>query len=235
MVAIVTGAGLGLGQSSLNPLGSQGQLGSSTVGPDDESVFVNASNGNLIVSRTDEILSGLGLNDNIDQTYNSLSASTGYGASNGWQTNDARAVWGLSGTLDTSGSTVYRTGSDGTVSTYTWNATDGAYVSTQAGQSANRLTYSSGTSTWTWLNGDSQTSEVYDATNGGRIVSSTDANGNALTYSYTGSKLTQVTDADGEYVALTDFLHQRDRDYCIAAVASSWGIVGARVCGAGGR
>jgi YD repeat-containing protein len=203
MVAIVTGAGLGLGQSSLNNLGASGQIGSSGTGPDDESVFVNASNGNLVISRTDEILSGLGLNDNIDPTYNSLSASTGYGASNGWQTNDARAVWGLSGTLDTSGSTVYRTSGDGTVSTYVWNATDGAYVSTQAGQGANRLTYNSGTSTWTWTDGTDQTSETYDATNGGRIVSATDANGNTLTYSYTGSQLTQVTDADGEYAALS--------------------------------
>ena len=34
---------------------------------------------------------------------------------------------------------------------------------------------------------------------------------------------------------LTDFLYQRDGDYCIAAVPSRWDIGGANVCGAGGR
>ena len=34
---------------------------------------------------------------------------------------------------------------------------------------------------------------------------------------------------------LTDFLYQRDRDYCIGMISSRWRAKGANVCGAGGR
>ena len=34
---------------------------------------------------------------------------------------------------------------------------------------------------------------------------------------------------------LTDFLNQRDRDYCIGMISSRWWAEGANVCGAGGR
>jgi hypothetical protein len=33
---------------------------------------------------------------------------------------------------------------------------------------------------------------------------------------------------------LTDFLNQRDRDYCIGMISSRWWARGANVCGAGG-
>jgi transketolase len=35
-------------------------------------------------------------------------------------------------------------------------------------------------------------------------------------------------------VDLTDFLNQRDRDYCICMISSRWWAEGANVCGAGG-
>lgn len=204
MVAIVTGAGLGLDRSSLNSLGAQGQLGGATVGDQGVDVTVNAANGNLLIQRADEILTGVGQDDIVVDAYNSLSASTGYGASNGWQTNNSRSVWGLTGTVDTAGSTVYRTDADGSVETYSWNTTTNSYVCEQNGNADDQITFSSTNNTWTWTDLSSGTTEVYDVSNSGRLISSTDASGNTLTYSYNANnQLAQITTADGEYTQFT--------------------------------
>lgn len=62
MVAIMTGTGLGLERVSGMVLGSRGQLGAASFGRYGENVTVNAATGNLVISRTDEILIGLGDN-----------------------------------------------------------------------------------------------------------------------------------------------------------------------------
>jgi hypothetical protein len=49
MVAVVSGNGLGLGNSSLNTLGSQGAVGNAAEGKGGEQVYVNSSNGDLII------------------------------------------------------------------------------------------------------------------------------------------------------------------------------------------
>ena len=211
MVAIVTGASLGLGRTSVAELGSAGELGpegqagySSNVGLFGENVYVNAANGNLVVERTDEYLAGVGLDDDLTSVYNSLTPPTGgagYGANQGWQTGDSATVWGLSGSYGTSGSSVYFTGSDGTIYTYNWNATDSAYVCTQAGNAANRLTLSG--STWDLWNGQTDVNSYFDNSNGGRITSTVDSYGNSLTYSYNSSnQLVEVQSSDGEYTQL---------------------------------
>src|SRR5258706_13692696 len=113
----------------------------------------------------------------------------------------SRHIAGLTGTVNTAGSTVTRIDWDGSDVLYTYNSTLGAYVSTQGGEADHRLTFSG--DVWTWSDGRSGVSETYDALNNGRLTASTDADGNQLTYTYTGSLLTRVTTQDGEHTDLT--------------------------------
>jgi YD repeat-containing protein len=200
MVAVVTGTNLGLGLSSEKQLGSQGALGNPAVGLFGENVTVNAANGNLVIERTDAVLIGTGLDDDLTTAYNSLTgAASAYGVNNGWQTNDGRRIT-VVGTPGASGSSVEVVDATGSVYTYNW-VSGNSYQCKQDGSAANTLTYSG--NLWTLTNGQTQEAEVYDTNNGGRLVSATDANGNTLTYGYTGSLLTTITDADGEYLKLT--------------------------------
>ncbi len=97
MVAIVTGAGLGLDRSSAKVFDAVGQdggeLGDATFGRYGENVYVNAATGNLMIDRTDEVLIGLGPDDVIGRSYNSLSTNQGYDAQHSWQiSDDSRAI-----------------------------------------------------------------------------------------------------------------------------------------------
>ena len=76
MVAIVTGAGLGLLKDSAAALGAQGQLGTVTLGQAADKVTVNAANGNLVIQSQDEMLIGVGLDDVVTNTYNSQGTFT---------------------------------------------------------------------------------------------------------------------------------------------------------------
>jgi YD repeat-containing protein len=202
MVAIITGAGLGLERSSGLVLGSGGRLGSSAFGRLGENVTVNAATGNLFVDRTDEILIGLGLDGTVARSYNSLGDASDDNGDN-WRLSAQKIVAGLTGTLNTAGSTVVRTDWDGSQTIYSYNAAAGAYVSQQGGSGYDTLTFSSTTNQWTWTDGSSRTVEAYDANNGGRIVSRSDTSGNAVSYAYTGNLLTRITTQDGEHTDLT--------------------------------
>ncbi len=200
MVAIVTGLGLGVERSSGWVLGSRGQLGDSTFGRYGENVYVNAATGNLAIDRTDEILIGQGPDSVISRAYNSQGNLSDDNGDN-WQLNAQRRVVGLTGTVNTSGSTVTLIDWDGSDTLYTYDASRGAYVSTGGSGAYDTLSFAS--NVWTWTDGDTRQVDTYDATNGGRIVASIDGSGNQLTYSYTGSLLTRVTTQDGEHTDLT--------------------------------
>ncbi len=200
MVAIVAGAGLGLERSSAFVLGSRGQLGHAGLGRAQENVYVNAATGNLVVSNVDEMLIGLGPDNAIARTYNSLGALNDDNGDN-WRAGVSRKVAGLTGTINTAGSTVTRTDWDGAETVYTWDAGRSAYVSMEGAGAYDTLTYAS--NVWTWTDGDSRVTERYDNNNGGRILTSADADGNKLTFAYNGSGLvSRVTTQDGNYTDL---------------------------------
>ncbi|MCJ2186968.1 GH-E family nuclease [Novosphingobium beihaiensis] len=199
MVAIFAGNGLGLQTGSGSLLGANGLLGKSALGRGNEQVFLNATNGNLMLSRQDEFLVGRGPDLGISRTYNSKASWDGDNGDN-WQQSTTRRLFSLTGTINTSGSTIQRTAADGSVSTYTWNGS--AYQSTDGSGAYDKLTYSGGV--WTWTDGSTQAKETYAAYGSEwRITEAKDIDGNKLTFTYSANKLTKVTTADGSYVSYT--------------------------------
>jgi YD repeat-containing protein len=209
MVAIIAGKGVGLERSSAFVLGSQGQLGSASLGRGGDDVYVNAATGNLVVTRQDEFLIGLGLDVSIDRTYNSQTVA---GLTDGdnddqWRMGVYRKVTGLSGTYGAANSTVKRIDWDGSDTIYKWYAADNAYIATIGHGAYDKLSKSG--DIWTWTDGDTQAIELYDNAQGGRLTSAADADGNTVSYAYNGSGLiTRVTSnnaagtADDEYIDL---------------------------------
>ena len=174
MVAIVTGKGTGLERSSAWVLGSRGQLGSATMGRDGEGVYVNAASGNLVVTRQDEFMIGIGSNISIDRTYNSLATADGDNNDN-WRMGGNRKVASLSGSYGGAGTTVIRTDWDGSETVYTWNGSyqddggTGAYVATDGGGAYDilaALRHAPGPGPTAIR----RTIEKYDETKGGRII-----------------------------------------------------------------
>lgn len=202
MVAIVAGQSLGLGQTSARTLGSGGVLGNPAAGYLGSSFFVNAASGNVVIQNQDEILTGVGQDMVLSRTYNSLGLLDDDNGDN-WRESSQRTVAGLTGTVNTAGSTITRTDWDGSRQVFTWDAAKSAYVYKDPAGSFDKLTYSAGSNQWTWTDGDSRVTELYDNVNGGRIVSSLDADGKGQAFTYTGSQLTRITDSNGEYVSLT--------------------------------
>jgi YD repeat-containing protein len=199
MVAIFTGVGAGFERGSRAALGSVGLLGSASFGRDGQGIFLNAANGNLLVTDQDEFLVGRGPDVGISRTYNSMGALDENG--DHWRQSTDRRVFDLTGTVNTSGSTVRRVSSDGSEVVYVWN---GSHYAANTGDGAtDRLTYVS--SEWIWTDGGSQITETYGAygTNNWRITGQADSDGNALTFAYTSDKLTQITTEDGGYIAYT--------------------------------
>lgn len=199
MTAIFTGFGAGLERSSANILGSSGQIGSSALGRAGESVSVNAATGNLVISRRDEFLTGRGLDIGISRTYNSRADVHDGDNGDQWQQNTTRRVFGLVGKLNSAKSKISRLGADGSSITYTWSTKIGAYITTDGAGAYDTLRKVG--KRWIWTDGTTQIKETYTAygKNNWRIVQQQDSDGNAITFSYSGSKLNKITSANGEY------------------------------------
>src|ERR687890_537528 len=102
MVAIFSGNGAGFERGSASVLGSKGLLGAASLGRNGEQVFVNAANGNLLISQKDEFLVGRGPDAAIARTYNSLGDMTDDNADNWRQGTDLR-IHSLTGTANSFG------------------------------------------------------------------------------------------------------------------------------------
>jgi len=208
MVAIVAGGKLGLINGSGNVLGSRGQLGSASEGRLGTGVTVNAASGNLVIQNRDEVLTGVGLDSVFMRTYNSLGQFNDDNGDN-WRESPQRSV--VFEPDNTAQSAVLRTDWDGSIVKYTWDAGRLAFVSKEGAGAYDTITLSG--STWTWTDGSTQQTEMYDKANGGRITVTRDADSNQLTYSYdTNGRLIKVqttnvfggvASQNGEYTALT--------------------------------
>jgi len=183
MVAVVSGTGLGL--FTTTRAGGDPQLGRGN-----ENVFVNTTNGNLIVQSLDENVAALGLDLALVRTYNSQGL-TDDDNNDGWRLGTRQRVYSLSGTLNGANSTIKKVFGDGSEVTYAYDQTLLAYVSTDGDGAHDTLTWNG--TIWTWQDGSSRVRETYDWSGGvGRIQTSVDANNNTVNYFYTGTLLTRV-------------------------------------------
>jgi YD repeat-containing protein len=208
MVAILTGNGLGLERSSASVLGARGTIGGASHGRAGENVFVNATNGNLILNNRDELLIGRGPDSAINRTYNSLGQLDGDNNDN-WRMSAHRRLFALTGSINAAGSTLKLLDWDGSEILYTYDASRAGYFSTEGAGAYDKIVRS-GTG-WDWIDGSGLFTERYEdfTVDYARIASrrdtERDANGNpvnAITYSYSGDKISRITTADGNYTDL---------------------------------
>jgi YD repeat-containing protein len=197
MVAIVAGNSLGLSLTSLSTLGSDGKTGSSPVARNAEQIFVNAENGNLVVQDQDEYVAARGLDLNGLRTYNSQGKILG-GTAEGWGVGAARQKVVLTGAWGNATSTIVRTDIDGASATYTWDAPNLRYLTTEGGGAYDAITKDA-QGNFQWKDGTTQVIETYDAANGGRILRAADPDNNTVTFNYDGlGRLSYATGANGE-------------------------------------
>ena len=189
MVAIVSGAGLGLFDTSANQLNGAGALGTGTLGQAGGKGYVNVASGNLILQFNDETLSGSGADIRHLRTYNSL-GTVGDGDNDRWRWLGEKRVT-LSGTLNAAGSRVTRTTGDGHAAVFNWDAGRNAYVSAEGGGADDTIVRSG--SEWIWTEGSSKMAERYNASTGW-IKNSRDLSGNGFNYTFSGNLLTRITD-----------------------------------------
>ncbi len=217
MVAIVTGAGLGVVRASGYVLGSRGQLGTAAFGPNSENVTVNAANGNLNILRTDEIVLGQGSDGIVNLAYNSLGTGTDDNGDN-WSLGPAKTVTHLTGVLNTLNSTITRIDWDGSQTVYSYVVNGplaGSYVAKEGSGAYDTLTWQYGgdvDNTWIWKDGDTGLTEQYDvgAVNPrdpsdaywGRLSVSLDREFNATSYSWSGNLLTDIYTTGGDHVQI---------------------------------
>ncbi|NHR07062.1 RHS repeat protein, partial [Chromobacterium haemolyticum] len=192
MVAVVSGVGLGLQNSSLAALGGQGQLGEAAFGRGGERVYVNAGNGNLVLQRRDEFLAGNGLPIQLVRTYNSQGQG---GDAGNWRLGYSRQLFDFSGAPGSAGSQLRRQAEDGSDTLYRYDAARGVYLA-QGGVGAEDTVRWDGQA-WIWTDGDSQSQERYDSAGRLQQVQSRDGQTVALGYDGAG-RIVSLRSADGE-------------------------------------
>jgi len=197
MVAIVAGNGLGLFNTSLNSLGGSGSPGQGNLGQAGGQALVNISNGNLVLRFTDEQLSGLGQDLLHTRTYNTRGDFSDADA-DGWRWDAERSLT-LVGTLNTAGSQMVRITGDGHKAVYRWDGT--RYQSTEGDGAHDTLTWDDLAGQVVWTDGSRRTTERYNWN--GQLVSTTDANGTQISYSYdVQGRLSSVKDSSGQELVL---------------------------------
>ncbi|MDG9931347.1 DUF6531 domain-containing protein, partial [Pseudomonas sp. GD04042] len=198
MVAVVTGNGLGLFNTSLNMLGGGGVLGQGGFGQAGGQALVNAGNGNLVLQFTDRQLSGLGLDLLHTRTYNTQ-GTYGDADGDGWRWDGERRV-ALNGELNAAGSSVVRTTGDGHETLYRWNGS--VYQSTDGDGAHDSLSWDGARSEWVWTDGSRRTQERYAGASG-RLVQVSDAFGTRIDYGYDDAgRLNSVKDVSGQELVL---------------------------------
>jgi uncharacterized protein RhaS with RHS repeats len=133
----------------------------------------------------------------LTRTYNSegqLSDDIG----GNWRIGVNERLLNLTGTVNTAGSTIVKVFGDESEIVYAYNVAQAKYIATGQAGAHDQLTYNATNQQWTWVSGTSGAQETYDSN--GRLLSAQDTDGNLRRYIYTGSLLSQITDASGQTV-----------------------------------
>lgn len=180
MVAVVSGIGAGLLNSSLGLLGQGRLAGRWQQGAAGESGFLNIANGNLVLQRRDDFLAAPGVDLKMARTYNSQ-GEFGEGAGRQWKVGLQKQVGSLCGDANAAGSTVLRLDGDGSLTQFDYDTGSGRYLSENGSQS---LELDAGHN-WTWRDHSGNGYyEVYDQAGNGRLLMAGDAEGARLHYEY---------------------------------------------------
>src|SRR5450830_589341 len=200
MVGIVSGNSLGLSSGSMTTLGQQGMRGQAASGSSGERIFVNVSNGNLVLQDMDEQLVNQQLPIELLRTYNSQGQLSdtchGLGVS-GFQQQRIELI----GTLYGPESSLVRTDRDGARSVYTWQPDRKVYQSTDGGGAYDTLTKAG--DEYVWIDGETQQREFYSSLTG-RLSRIADTNQRQIYLTY---------DSQGHLTSLQSFASRIDYHY----------------------
>ncbi|WP_053069728.1 DUF6531 domain-containing protein [Xanthomonas sp. NCPPB 1128] len=158
MVAVFTGNGLGLFDSSLSKLGSANG-GAAGLGRGQDRQFINVANGNLVLQGRDEFLNFRGLPISMVRTYNSFGQVSDTG-NDGWVTGFERRVE-LVGTLGASDSKVRLQMGDGQSVEFLYDANSQTYQTTAGSGAKDSIAWDASAKTWTYTEGSTRQQEVY--------------------------------------------------------------------------
>jgi YD repeat-containing protein len=206
VVAIVSGNSLGLSLTSSATLGQRGTFGNAGQGSTNEQVFVNVSNGNLVVQDRDDILMDKGDNLVALRTYNSLGMTNSLEATGNTGPNDddnqdrwTSGFFKTNGNLKITGTPgdvackFVRIAPDGAQALYEW---DGSAYKTMAGDGAHDTIALVG-GNLVWTDGSTGRTETYRQPDG-LLISAMDADQNQTTYTYVNGLISLITASSGD-------------------------------------
>ena len=145
MTAFISGASAGLSTSSAATLNLS--EGNPAFGRGGQSVFVNVGTGNVVLQHQDEMLVRRGPDISALRTYNSVGALDGDNKDN-WSIGFYRQLL-LTGTANTSGSTVVRVEADGAQQNYRYDSGSGKYRSSDGSGAVDTLLFDAASGKWT--------------------------------------------------------------------------------------
>ncbi|MGE9759299.1 hypothetical protein ACQP6U_18140, partial [Acinetobacter baumannii] len=203
MVAIVSGNGLGLFNSSLNQLGKRGVQGNASFGQARIEDYINIAEGNLVIRQQGYNLAATGQDIQSVLTYNSKGLLNNNAQ---WSGEWSRRLT-LVGNLNEAGSKIIVTAEDGHEVTFNFSSANN-YISKEGDGAYDKLTISG--TTWTVTDGKTLARESYTydaAKKTGRLTGIQDNNGTNLVYSYDSTdRLISIKDNS----SLNELIYQYD-------------------------
>ncbi|WP_299589714.1 hypothetical protein, partial [uncultured Microbulbifer sp.] len=123
----------------------------------------------------------------------------------GFRFNFSNQLTNLVGTPNQPGSQITRIGGDGAGTLYTYDASLQVYISSDGAGAHDQIVFDSGNNQWVWREGSSRTEEVYGNINGHwKLVARVDAEGRQVAFGHNSSGLVNsITDAAGQTLAIT--------------------------------